>query len=129
MFLKILMVAGSDTTSVVLAAITFYLVSNPEYLQIAFNEVRGILRPMRTSFLEHDSAAAPTYRIVLMTVRSNATRSFFSLTVVPAVRLCPPVPGILPREVMHQGVVIDGEPIPKGVSRPKLATIHRTCLD
>lgn len=50
MFLKILMVAGSDTTSVVLAAITFYLVSNPEYLQIAFNEVRGIFETYENIF-------------------------------------------------------------------------------
>jgi cytochrome P450 len=93
----LLMSAGSDTTATALAGTIFYLIHNPAALKIASNEVRN--RYASVSDISSDSVNDLIY---------------LRACIDEALRLCPPVPGHLPREVLSGGLVIDGEYFPKG---------------
>ncbi|KAK5447984.1 hypothetical protein LTS15_009483 [Exophiala xenobiotica] len=105
-----LMVAGSDTTSTALAATTHYMVKNPQCLKEATKEVRETFKQMS--------------EIVHGPMLSNCT--YLKSCIDEGLRLCPPVPGLLPRQITRDGTTIDGESLPSGtiVGVPCFA-IHR----
>jgi cytochrome P450 len=91
-------IIASDTTSTTLAALFFYLSRYPDARSRVTNEIRS-----RFSTVE-DVVMGPALN----------TCSYLRACVNEALRLCPPVPGPLLREVPSPGAVIDGLPIPGG---------------
>lgn len=96
---NLLIIAGSDTTSTALASTFFYLVHNTHALQKASAEVRAAFASVK------DIVSGPTL----------ASCHYLRACLDEAMRLSPPVGGILPREVLPGGSVIDGHTIAAGI--------------
>ena len=96
---NLLIIAGSDTTSTALAAAFFYLVHNPSALQAVQAEVRAAFSD------EEEIVAGPALNACI----------YLRAVLDESMRLSPPVGGILPREVIGNGIDIDGHHFPAGV--------------
>lgn len=94
----LLIAAGADTTSVTLSATFFYLLQNPRVLQKLTEEVRGAFADV-----EEIRGGAKLNGLVYLRACIDET-----------LRLAPPVPTHLPREVLKGGLVVDGEFFPEG---------------
>jgi len=95
---SLLISAGSDTLSITLSAALFYLLHYPDALAKVTDEVRS-------KFASVDM------------IRSGKTLNelvFLRACIDETLRLSPPVPSHLPREVLHGGLTIDGQYFPKG---------------
>jgi cytochrome P450 len=110
---NLLIIAGSDTTSTSLAGTFFYLSHNPSALAKATAEVRG-----KFSDVEEISNGP-----------ALNSCTYVRACIDEAMRLSPPVGGILPRQVLPGGLSVDGEEIPEGtvVGVPHY-TIHHNSL-
>lgn len=93
--------AGSDTTSSVLAAATYYLLQNPDMLRRVQSEVRA-------AFKAADG-------ITLRAVSTSGLLPYLEAVLQESMRYYPPLPATLPRKVGAAGAVIDGYYIPKDV--------------
>ncbi|KAJ5647415.1 cytochrome P450 [Penicillium lividum] len=91
--------AGSETTATVLTGILCYLVNEPDKLAIVTREVR-----------EAFSSSAD------VTLSSAQDLPYLKAVIHEGLRLCPPVPWMLPRIVPEGGEVICGKWIPGGTS-------------
>jgi cytochrome P450 len=96
---SLLIAAGADTTSVTLAAAFFYLLHNPSAMHKLVDEVRSAYTA------EEMDHITPAKLVSLPYLRA---------VIDEALRLSPPVPSLLPREVLKGGIAIDGQYIPKG---------------
>ncbi|EPE03911.1 isotrichodermin c-15 hydroxylase [Ophiostoma piceae UAMH 11346] len=96
---NLLIIAGSDTTSTAMAATLFYLVRHAAALERASAEVRGVFADVE----EIKQGAA------------LASCTYLRACIDEAMRLSPSVGGLLPREVLLGGHVVDGHAIPAGV--------------
>ena len=104
---NLLIIAGSDTTSTALASSFFHLVHNTA----AFDKVT---EEVRSTFSDAEEiSSGPTL--------SSCT--YLRACIDEAMRLSPPVGGILPREVLPGGIEIDRHKIPAGII---VATPHYT---
>jgi cytochrome P450 len=108
---SLLIAAGADTTSLTLAAAFFYLVHNPRVMHILVEEIHSAFPA------SHAHPMTPSKLIGLPYLRA---------VIDETLRLAPPVPSLLPREVLKDGIIIDGTFIPEGtiVGVPAYA-IHR----
>lgn len=95
----ILTTTGSETTATVLSGALNYLASNPDKLQLLTTEIRQTF---------HSEA-----EISLDTLRQLP---YLNAVINEALRLCPPVPWILPRRVPASGSEVAGVWLPGGVS-------------
>lgn len=122
---NVLMIAGSDTTSSALAATLYYLCANPAKLKIVQDEVRNKFSNVSE----------------IVSGKELTECVYLRACIDEAMRLCPPVPGLLPREVIApQGMTIDctrdalGSPagryhIPKGTTLGvNIYTLHHSPL-
>jgi cytochrome P450 len=109
---SLLIAAGADTTSLTLAAAFFYLVRHPQVLRTLEEEIRS-------AFSSSESAD-------LMTSSKLVTLPYLRAVIDETLRLAPPVPSLLPREVLEDGITIDGTFVPEStiVGVPAYA-IHR----
>lgn len=82
---NVLMIAGSDTTSTAMAAAMFYLTKHPKTLKRLQDEVRSRFTATEEIVQGQDLLGCAYLRAVIN----------------EAMRLCPPVPGLLPREVTN----------------------------
>jgi len=98
---SVLVIAGSETTATVLSGIMSYLLKSPESLKELVAEIRGAFT--------HDEE---------MTVDRVTKLPFLSAVIEEGLRLCPPVPAILPRWVPPEGDFVCGEWLPGYVKRP-----------
>lgn len=107
---NLLIIAGSDTTSTALAATIFYLVREPRALARVISEVRA-------SFADVEDVRQGA---------ALASCGYLRACVDEAMRLSPSVGGIVPREVLAGGQVIDGANVPAGtvVGVPHYAIHH-----
>lgn len=96
---NLLIIAGSDTTSTALAAAFFYLVHNPAKLEKLAEEIRA-------AFQDIEDVKAGTELNACVYLRA---------VIDEAMRLSPPVGGVLPREILPGGLEIDGLRLPAGV--------------
>ena len=95
---SLLISAGADTTAITLSATFFYLLHNPNSLDKATQEVRS-------TFSTLDLIKSGPVLNSLRYLRSCIDESL---------RLAPPAPNYLSREVLPGGLVIDGEYFPAG---------------
>lgn len=91
--------AGSETTATALSGIVNYLSANPEKLAKLVEEVRS-------TFSSDEQMAFSTL----------VKLPYLNAVINEGLRLCPPVPTILPRLVPKGGAAICGAWIPEGVS-------------
>ena len=94
----LLIIAGSDTTASAIASTVFYLLHNPACFKVAREEIR-------TSFSSLEDIRIGT--------KLSACRYLFACF-DESMRLSPPVPGLLPREVLRGGLEVDGIHLPEG---------------
>jgi cytochrome P450 len=94
----LLISAGSDTTSITISASLFYLLHNPGTLA-------AVTREIRSTFPSLDA------------IRSGPALNscvYLRACIDETLRLAPPVPSHLPREVLPGGLHVDGEFLPPG---------------
>ncbi|OIW26727.1 cytochrome P450-like protein [Coniochaeta ligniaria NRRL 30616] len=96
---NLLIIAGSDTTSTAMAATLFYLVRDSGALEKVTREVRETFEDVE------DIHQGPKL----------GGCTYLKACIDEAMRLSPSVGGLLPREVLAGGTMIDGERIPAGV--------------
>ncbi|KAI9731619.1 MAG: hypothetical protein M1818_007749 [Claussenomyces sp. TS43310] len=104
---NLLIIAGSDTTSTALAAAFFYLAQNPATLVKLCEEVRSTFNNVEDIHIGPQLAGCTYLRACLD----------------EAMRLSPPVGGILPREVLPGGITVDDHLVPAGIA---IGTPHYT---
>ncbi|KAI4859907.1 cytochrome P450 [Hypoxylon rubiginosum] len=92
-------IAGSETTSTTLSCCTYYLLRNPNIMNILKNEIRGAFNSSQT-------------------INDNSTKSlpYLNAVCLEAMRIYPPLPLALPRLVPEGGDTIDGHFVPAGVT-------------
>ena len=89
---NVLMIAGSDTTSTGLAATLYYLLRTPEKMEKLKREVRGCFGDVSE----------------IVSGRKMGECRYLRAVIDEALRLCPPVPALLPREVVApQGLLLE----------------------
>ncbi|KAF6838529.1 cytochrome P450, partial [Colletotrichum musicola] len=91
------MTAGTETIATALSATTFYLLSNPRYLEKLTGEIRS-------RFSSSES----------MTLEGLASIEYLQAVIQEGLRLHPPLPIALPRVIPKDGAQICGEHIPGG---------------
>ncbi|QSZ33155.1 hypothetical protein DSL72_002741 [Monilinia vaccinii-corymbosi] len=96
----LLIIAGMDTTASALTATIFYLLHYPAVYEILKREIRDTWKE-----LEH----------IRVGKQLNDSK-YLTACIDEALRLTPPLPGNIPREVMDGGAVIDGQFVPAGVT-------------
>jgi len=94
----LLVVAGADTTSITLSATIFYLVRYPRVLAKLATEIR-------TAFSDVED---------IRVGQTLGSLVYLRAVIDETLRMSPPIPGILPREVLPGGIELDGKLIPCG---------------
>ena len=108
--LRLLIVAGSDTSSVTMAGLYFYLLRNPQALHRLQDE-------MRSTFINIDDIVAGP---------QLSSCHYLRAVIDETLRLTPPVASSIPREIMEGGMTVDGIPLPGGTDVGTAAfCIHR----
>jgi cytochrome P450 len=95
----LIIAAGSDGVGLAISATIFYLLHNPTALSKLNDEIRSAF----TSVSE---------------IRNPVLSSlpYLSACIDEALRMCPPKPSSVPRQVLSGGITIDGHHIPKGTT-------------
>ena len=96
----LLLVAGSDTTSVAMSATFFFLAHHPEALA-------RVIREVRTVFSNEEE--------IRMGPKLNEC-TFLAACINETMRLVPSVSNMPPRDALDGGIMVDGEYIPKGMT-------------
>ncbi len=95
---NLLIIAGSDTTSTALAASFFYLVHNTQKLEKLQQEIRSVFGDVEE----------------IANGKKLNDCAYLRAVIDEAMRLNPPVGGLLPRRVLSGGIEIDGIYFPEG---------------
>ncbi|KAH7360369.1 benzoate 4-monooxygenase cytochrome P450 [Rhexocercosporidium sp. MPI-PUGE-AT-0058] len=95
----LIIAAGSDGVGVTLAACMFYLLNNPVSMEVVTKEIRE-------SFGSVDEIGNPKL----------GSLPYLHACLEETLRMNPPKPSSLPREVLKGGLIIDGNLIPQGVN-------------
>lgn len=94
----LLMIAGTDTTAVTIPATIFYLLNNPRCLDALSTEILS-------TFSDIESIRSGT---------ELGSCRYLKACIDESLRMTPPVPGLLQREVQAGGAVICGQHFPAG---------------
>lgn len=97
---ELLIIAGSGTTAGALSACLFYLVHD------RFGRLDRLVREIRESFTSVDEIAYSNAKLTNM--------HYLRACIDESLRMNPPTPGHLPREVLSGGITVDGMHIPAG---------------
>jgi cytochrome P450 len=95
---RLLITAGSDTSSITIAAAFFYLLRNPSALEALQSELRGSFSSAEEIVSGPQLSACHYLRAVID----------------ETLRLAPPVPSSLPRQVLAGGMIVDEDYFPEG---------------
>ncbi|RAL61285.1 hypothetical protein DID88_010364 [Monilinia fructigena] len=96
----LLIIAGMDTTATALSATIFYLLHYPLVYEVLTREIRKTWKGVEQ----------------IRVGKQLNDLKYLTACIDEALRLSPPVPGNVPREVMSGGAMIDGQNVPAGVS-------------
>ncbi|KAL8992647.1 MAG: hypothetical protein Q9169_006936 [Polycauliona sp. 2 TL-2023] len=97
-------IAGSESTTTTVSAMTYYLMRNPDTLYRVQAEIRA--------------AFATADTISLRSVRTPGLLPYLEAVIQETLRMFPPAPSLFPRKVGPAGAIIDGYSAPANVSRP-----------
>ena len=100
----VLTTAGSETTATVLGGTLNYLVSYPDKLDTVSNEIRQRFQTFED-----------------ITLDSLSSLPYLNAVISEGLRLCPPIPWVLPRKVPASGATVCDTWLPGGVSCPPLS--------
>jgi len=95
----LIIVAGSDGVAITISATIFYLLCYPAVLSQLTNEIRS-------AFANVSEIQNPKL----------SSLSYLTACIEETLRLCPPKPSSLPRDVLSGGINIDGQHIPQGIT-------------
>lgn len=95
----ILIMAGSETTATLLSGLIFHLLKSPPVLEKLNREVR-----------EAFSSQAE------MNFSTEAKLPYMQACIEEALRIYPPVPSLIPRMTLSEGLVVNGIFVPGNVS-------------
>ena len=95
---NVLLIAGSDTTSTALSATLHFLCNSPSHLEALTVAVRSQFERVQ------EIVSGPALNECQL----------LRACVDEAMRLAPPVPGLLPRTVLEGGLTVDGHRLPAG---------------
>lgn len=111
---SLLIIAGTDTTSVTLCAVFFYLTRNQRVYEKLIGEVRG-------KFDDVDEIVSGT---------KLASCQYLRACIDESLRMTPPVPSELPREVLPGGLKVDGIYIPEGtqIGTSSFSLMHQDAI-
>jgi cytochrome P450 len=114
---SLLIIAGSDTTSTALSATLFYLLHNPECLQIAQTEV---VTAFEAAVADDSNSGIKSRAITALSC------PYLQACIKEALRMSPPVAGLMPRETLAGGMEVDGELFPENdeIGTPHYAIHH-----
>jgi len=98
--LRLLIIAGSDTSSVIMAAAFYYLTRDPAVLE-------KLQKELRDTFTDVND---------IITGPKLSTCHYLRAVIDECLRLAPPVGSSLQREVTTGGMTIDGIPLPAGTN-------------
>lgn len=96
--IRLLIVAGSDTTSTTVAAAFFYLTKHPE-------KADKLVKELKDNFGSVDE---------IVSGPQLSSCHYLRAVIDESLRLSPPLPSSLRREVTGQGMIISGEHVPAG---------------
>ena len=96
---SLLIAAGSDAVRLIIAATIFYWFKNPAVFDRATEEIRSSVRSI-------DDVSDATISAL----------KYLRACIDETMRLCPPKPSSLPREVKQSGIDIDGIHVPAGMT-------------
>ncbi|KAI0482562.1 cytochrome P450 [Xylariaceae sp. FL0804] len=102
--------AGTDTVNTALSAVLFYLSRTPTALGRLTREIRDKF-PARPDQDGKGDVPCP----IDFSSPELAGVTYVYACIDEALRLCPPIPSILPRQVDAGGMMVDGEFFPEGV--------------
>jgi cytochrome P450 len=111
MTFMVLTIAGSETTATLLSGTLNYLVNNPDKLETLEREIRQ-------AFPAEDDINLEDLRKL----------TYLNAVINEGLRLCPPVPWILPRRVPEGGDTVCGTWLPGGVRWNPNMLLHRPSL-
>lgn len=94
----LLLGAGAETANTTLSSIFYFLVKHPDVLQRLTDTIRDAFPDVESI------ASGPVLNSMV----------FLRACIDECLRICPPVPMPLPREVLAGGIVIDGHYVPQG---------------
>ncbi|KAI0193809.1 cytochrome P450 [Astrocystis sublimbata] len=94
---ELFMAAGTETTASLLTGLTFYLLTHPEKIKLLVDEVRGTFRTNEE-----------------ITFEALSKLEYLNACIREGLRVYPPVPSALPREVAEGGNAIMGKWVPGG---------------
>lgn len=97
---EMLIIAGSDTTAISTAASMFYLVRNPAVQERLAKEIR-------TAFGNVEDIQGGN--------KLQSDCQYLQAFIKEVLRMSPPVPAEMSREVLSGGITVDGEYLPSGV--------------
>ena len=100
--ISIMSTAGSETTATALTGVASYLVTHPQTLRRLTSEVR-------TAFASEEA----------ITLAAVERLPYLSAVINEGLRLCPPVPMIMPRIAPKEGATVAGSWVPGGVGLPR----------
>jgi cytochrome P450 len=103
----VFIIAGSETTATLLCGVTYLLLSHPDALKTVVEEVRS-------SYTVSEE----------ITLTSVAKLPYMLACLNEALRCYPPVPGVMPRQVVKGDVTIAGNVVPESVSFYPLVINH-----
>lgn len=106
-------VAGTDTTITGLSETLFYLMKNPRVLERLTREIREYF-PLQAS--DHGRRGRDVECPIKWGSSELQKITYLQACMDEAMRLSPPLAGVLPREVGEGGMVVDGEFFPAGVN-------------
>jgi cytochrome P450 len=95
---NIFMIAGTETTATLLSGLTYYLLVNPDKMKKLTSEIRH-------GFVTEDE----------ITIERLQALKYLNACLEEGLRMYPPVPSGLPRNVPPGGAEIDGQSVPAGV--------------
>lgn len=98
----LLIIAGSDTSSAAISSLLFYLSQNPRIVAKLYQELRTVFPSGNVEEIKSGSALNSCV--------------YLRACVDEALRISPPIPGVMPRCIEAGGAVIDGHALPAGTN-------------